>query len=784
VSALSDPENVELVVIDECDTPPVETGMTEDEAYQFLTGRALVAAAEPDPLAGLPNIEGVDEDVSLQDSPLVTGQSVPYQDETGVMTGAMIALVPSEADLDRLVIAGGEPREELHLTLFYLGTAADTDPATQEATTFAVGEVVTLEPAVTVTGFGAALWNPLGEDPAVVLNVGGEALNKVRDMIEDVVETVWTAEIPEQHCPWVPHVCLAYATDVGVVAEALTRVGQITFDRVRVAWADRVTDFPLYASAIAVTPEAGDGMTAATRTVLQTESLAASGEAPVFPPNQAAALEPRGSWTGPLVVEGIETGDGREFAVGSLDFAPVPAPLSWAKENLGEHMGSVVVARIDQMWRDPANAAVIQGRGVFNLDSPEGLEAYRQVQAGFLKGVSVDVDSVKDADVEYVYAPDDGMSDAEDEGGSLMDLFAAPEKMIFHKGRIRGATLVALPAFVEAEIKLTDGTMVVPMDSAPASGAPQVGYALTELGHACGDSIDATACAVGVGRLLSDAGLRLNMAQRRGAYEHLRTHLESVGLTPQPFELDALSDDVRALVSSATVTDYPAPPGEWFEEPRLSAPTPLTITDDGHVFGHAALWDTCHTSFADACTTPPREGQHVYYRLGEVVTAEGARVAVGSLTLGTGHAPTFGIDPRRAAEHYDNTGTCVADVASGEDEHGIWVSGALRSGLTPSRVQELRGAKLSGDWRRIGGEMRLIALLAVNTPGFGVPRLRTEMSGGRQLSLVAAGIMPNVTQQSTERVAIKSMVASLARRMGRDPQARVAELCARVHKND
>lgn len=780
MSALSDLDNVELVVVDEGDTPPVETGMTEDEAYRFLTGQALTAASEPDPLAGLPNVEGVDEDVSLQDSPPVTG--VPYRDDSGAPTGAMIALVPSEADLDRLTLPGGEPREQLHLTLLYLGNAVDTDPATQDATTFAVGEVVTLQPVVGATGFGAALWNPLGDDPAVVLNVGGEVLESVRETILDTVGTVWSVDVPEQHCPWVPHVCLAYTSDESVVGDALARVGPITFDRVRVAWAGRTTDFPLYAST-AMQPgvDTGDAMTAATQTTLETATPAVSG-APV-----SAAFDPLGSWEGVLVVEGVETGDGREFANGSLDFAPLPQPLSWAKENLGEHLGSVVVARIDQIYRDPANAAVVRGRGIFNLDIPEGLDAYRQVQGGFLRGVSVDVDSVKDADVEYVFPADDGLSDSDSDSDSgddaLVELFATPEKMIFHRGRVRGATLVSLPAFVEAQITLTDGTMTLATDAPSASGSPQVSYELTELGHTCDQSVDATACAVGVGRLLSDAGLRLNMAQRRAAYEHLRDHLRSVGLTPQPFELDALSDDVRALVSSATVTEYPAPPAEWFQDPQLDEYAPLTITDDGRIFGRAAHWQSCHTSFADACVVPPREGQHVYYRLGEVVTAEGTRVAVGSITLGTGHAPTVGIDPRKAVEHYDNTGTVVADVASGEDEYGIWIAGALRSGLAPTRVQELRAAKLSGDWRRIGGQLRLVALLAVNVPGFPVPRLKTELSGGRQLSLVAAGIAPDVSAQRTDRTSIQQVAASIARRIGRDPQTRLAELRARVHKN-
>lgn len=47
----------------------------------------------------------------------------------GGHTGAMIALVPSEEDAERLALAavGSEPAGELHLTLFYLGEGADWD---------------------------------------------------------------------------------------------------------------------------------------------------------------------------------------------------------------------------------------------------------------------------------------------------------------------------------------------------------------------------------------------------------------------------------------------------------------------------------------------------------------------------------------------------------------------------------------------------------------------------------------------------------------------------------
>ena len=119
---------------------------------------------------------------------------------------------------------------------------------------------------------------------------------------------------------------------------------------------------------------------------------------------------------------------------------------------------------------------------------------------------------------------------------------------------------------------------------------------------------------------------------------------------------------------------------------------------------------------------------------------EGGTVHTGRITLGTGHA-SLTASPAAAAEHYDNTGAVVADVVARDGTLGIWVAGALRPSVKPERIRELRGASLSGDWRRIGGALELVGLLAVNVPGFPVPRaLSASGDDGKPLALVAAGI--------------------------------------------
>jgi hypothetical protein len=131
---------------------------------------------------------------------------------------------------------------------------------------------------------------------------------------------------------------------------------------------------------------------------------------------------------------------------------------------------------------------------------------------------------------------------------------------------------------------------------------------------------------------------------------------------------------------------------------------------------------------------------------------------VGKITLGTGHAAKH-LGRQAATEHYDHTGAVVADVVAGEDEFGPWIAGALRPDMAASRVRELRAATLSGDWRNVNGHLELVGLLAVNVPGFPVPRSERALvaateSGMRVESLVAAGMVDHdFTKTEQDRLA-------------------------------
>jgi hypothetical protein len=187
------------------------------------------------------------------------------------------------------------------------------------------------------------------------------------------------------------------------------------------------------------------------------------------------------------------------------------------------------------------------------------------------------------------------------------------------------------------------------------------------------------------------------------------------------------SFDVDVLTAGAAGLAPLKPPREWFEEPEARTPTPLTVTAEGQVYGHMALWDSCHTGYPDSCVSPPSSPSgYAYFNLGEVECDDGSRVPAGCLTLEGLHAETrrpISADAARA--HYENTAVVAAHVHASDGVLGIWVAGALRPGLSEEHARDLMGAKPSGDWRNVtpGGPLEMVGVLAVNQPGFPVPRM-------------------------------------------------------------
>lgn len=509
-------------------------------------------------------------------------------------------------------------------------------------------------------------------------------------------------------------------------------------------------------------------------------------------------------WHGVLAPEGTPSGDGRQFAPESLRNRDLPLPLKYMAADAEGHDGSVVVGRIDRIWREDGK---MLGEGVFD-SSPQAYEAIRQIAEQMIRGVSVDVD--------------DATAALEEESGLTT----------FSSARIAAATLCAIPAFAEAFVALgtwDDGSDFQPdtrpeVDQAGAEtqtfaegdvveeDAPQCQYGEEYATHKVGEVYS---CDRHMEQAIEDAGegaevvdLKPEVAPEDFAPVPVKTKdgpgwithpkptkritdywVDGVGAAkigwgaPGDFNrcrvqlakyvqnpdwlaglcanlhyralrvwpgqhhagrTESMSDtaSITASVGLVETTEF-VYDADWFREPELSGPTPITVTEEGRIFGHLAAWGTCHIGFANECIDVPRsETDYAYFLTGEVDTDAGP-VAVGQISVGGGHARD-GLSIRPTIAHYDSTSTAVADVTVGEDNFGVWVAGAIRPDAPAEKVRDLRASALSGDWREVivkgRPSMELVAALSVNVPGFPIPRTSAAWRGGRAMSLVAAGI--------------------------------------------
>lgn len=454
---------------------------------------------------------------------------------------------------------------------------------------------------------------------------------------------------------------------------------------------------------------------------------------------------------GVLIDTSEETGDGRHLA-GDFDVLAVvdgPVPLRWVRNDVGQHDGAARVATITETWREG-------DRVLYNghlLMVPDVDDVFTLLAEGRL-GLSVDLDSA--------------VFEVDESGDEPV--------MRYSEGRVRAATLVDIPALTGAWAEMGSWADI---ESLAASGcapcqermetyrdaefAPNNIPEITKDGPGWITEPRATSrlrnyWAAGPGAAKIAWGTpgdfnrcRANLSEYVPRPDWLaglcaNIHFDALGIWPGQH----LARAATGLTASAfTVVDDKETkvlPAEWFTEPEMDAPLPVVITPEGRVFGYIAEWGTCHTGLGlsvgmdDTCTAPPNSpSNYAYYRTGVVDTDQG-EIPVGNLTMGIGHAGER-LSAGAAIEHYDNTDAVVADVVVGENAFGIWYSGAMRPNLTNAQIRAFKAARLSGDWRTIGGNLELIGALSVNVPGFPIPRLSLAASGGRQTSLIAAGIV-------------------------------------------
>ena len=426
------------------------------------------------------------------------------------------------------------------------------------------------------------------------------------------------------------------------------------------------------------------------------------------------------TFTGPVAFYDTPTSDGRLIVAGALTARDLPLPFMLQTVTAPGHDGAELAGRITALDLLTLTAVVELD------DSDAGERAVAALRGGSI-GVSIDIADIR-SDVE--------VTETDEEGNPT----AVQETMT--QGEIMGATGTPFPAFAGA--RLTEVVDAVPTEAEPVEPENE---AEVEETMALADEMpmEPEVEAPELNPVVSESEPTTEPIEP-GAVLQLLVDEEG-----EPSAVLVSAEGELVLTAAGAPLAAPASfftrPAELDEGPVQS----INITPEGRIFGYVALWGTCHVGFQDRCITPPTSmSSYQHFQLGTYQVAEGYEIPVGLVTMDTRHYDDGRELYATAAEtraHYDNSGLQAAAVVTGEDERGIWYSGALYSHLTEADVQRLRNTRISGDWRKVAGSLELVAALAVNMPGFPVPHL--GVSHDRQVSLVAAGAVRDPQPEST-----------------------------------
>ncbi|MFJ1695668.1 phage minor head protein [Streptomyces sp. NPDC088252] len=713
-------------------------------------------------------------------------------------TGAMVALMPTPEDAERLAVEGGEPVEELHLTLYFLGKGADwTVDQRNELIANVQNRAADLQP-VTARAFGANHWNAGTDSPSWVWAVGDDRdrpddapdLSAAHRAATDALEDRHGPDIPVQHSPWSPHICAAYSDDPALLPQLEERLGPVTFDRIRLAFADDYTDIPLG-------PQ----------------------EEPMEPEETTADGMPTRAWSTPddtaIAFENEETGDGRIFAAGSLYWEKASLPLQYADEMLMGHEGAELAGAIETVDRDGDR---ITASGVLYASRPAGADAVMLLDEGAPLGISVDLD---DVDVEFVSRatedheglalaaslssasllrlPDGAWmittstaaewtasgaalsrtqhavqlitgpggvvsadavraaftgtgvltaaaGDADDpEGGTVVHTEKTGDLLLrVTRARLRGATLVAMPAYNRARIVLdpveeqasahpttefgqllaaapgdVHWKVVAYVSASPvAVGARQVALALDITMEAARGHLTR---AVEAGRLV-----RLS----RGLYVGASTIPEGTEVTAAAVPTDGEDPTLQDLVASAwtAMQDTDPMPAAWFAEPTPQELPPGSggvHYSGGRVYGWVAQAGEPHAGMPGRNLTIDSLGDidTTHFLRAKFKLDDGSLIRAGAMTMNVGHHRD-GAECETASCQFDDTRTVAGIVTVGMNERGMWFSGAAGPWLSEWDRNTFAACQPSYHMKQApGGKWQLRAVLSVPVPGHSSPLL-------------------------------------------------------------
>jgi len=172
-------------------------------------------------------------------------------------TGVMIALYPDPTLATKLALAGGEPPDELHITLAFLGDESDLkDPAGLQA---AVQAWAKTTPALAGEISGPGLFTA-GPDPVTYLSIDLPSLPDARQRLVDALAAAGAE--PSQEHGFTPHMTLDYTDRLSEVSADLGGTA-VTFASVACVVGAQRTDYPLTGDPTPITAAASKRATTA-----------------------------------------------------------------------------------------------------------------------------------------------------------------------------------------------------------------------------------------------------------------------------------------------------------------------------------------------------------------------------------------------------------------------------------------------------------------------------------------------------------------------------------------
>ena len=727
--------------------------------------------------------------------------------------GAMIALVPTADDAARLAFDGGEDVGELHLTLFFLGDDADawSEDQRQELVNGLTARAASLSGPVRANAFGVNHWNPASASPCWVWAVGDDyeapeapTLHEARNAAVDALEDMHSQpELPFQHSPWAPHVCGIYSGESWPLQEMTAKVGPLAFDRLRVAFGGEHTDIPLGPQE---EPPMQDTTAAAVEAPPTTRAWSTPGDAALayedtetgdgrlFAPG-SLYWEGAGPWPLQYADEMGSGHDGAELA-GAISGIDRDAPritgtgVLYANRYAGADaiqlldegapLGvSVDLDSVDMEFVDRTGDA--EGEGVlFATAHLPSVSVLRMPDGAHFITAATASEWVADSgglyrqrhDVEFftnaggtvpaallraalgtsgALTAAAGDSDDPESGVVLWSEQAGDLLIRFTRARVRGATLVAMPAYANARIVLDPVE-----EQATAAAAPVVLAASSDTHERVVTFVRSSPVAVGAREVAAALGITMQSARAhlaRAAKDGTLLRLapgQYVGASslPEGEPVTASADPEEALTASAwtAMRDLPPMPAAFFREPTEEELPPGSggvHYRDGRVFGWVAQAGEPHAGMPGQRLTIESLGNidMSHFHRARFLLDDGSEVRAGVMTMNVGHHRDSA-ECETAACQFDNTRTVAGVVVCGMNERGMWFSGAAAPWLSEWDRTVFQACQPSYHLKRgDGGAWQLRAVLSVPVPGHSSPLLAAAVERSNLALAASAAVV-------------------------------------------